>query len=59
MKKAINEKIFCYLTPEADKAVAELMAIGLDVDLALAVLEKLWPEAAIFELGDEQHGETS
>jgi hypothetical protein len=46
----VNDKILCYLTQAADQAVQELIAVGLDRDLALAVLEQLWPEDAIYEI---------
>lgn len=46
----LNEKIWCYLTADASKAMKELIGIGLDEDLALAVLERLWPEDAIYDI---------
>lgn len=55
--RALNEKILCYLTLEANKAIAELMSIGLDEDLALSVLERIWPESAIYELESERSNE--
>ena len=49
----LNRKIRCYLTNSADEAIDVLLASGIkDEDLALAVLEKLWPEEAIYELED-------
>jgi hypothetical protein len=52
--KTLNENILCYLTPEANKALIELKNVGLDEDLALNVLEKIWPESAIYELPSEK-----
>jgi hypothetical protein len=52
----MNDKIWCYLTAEADKAVKGMIGLGLDADLALSVLEQLWPEQAIYDIpmdGDE------
>ena len=50
----LNRKIRCYLTAQADEAINVLLASGIqDEDLALAVLEKLWPEAEIFDLEGE------
>lgn len=46
----LNTQLLCYLTPGAIRAVSELQAAGLDPDLALAVLEQLWPEEDVFSL---------
>jgi hypothetical protein len=46
----LNDKILCYLTPEANAALKEMVAAGFDQDLALSILEQLWPEESIFEL---------
>lgn len=47
----MNEKILCYLTPQAMKAMYWLIEeYGLDKDLAIAVLEELVPEDQIYEL---------
>jgi hypothetical protein len=51
MTLEINRQILCYLTPEAQKAINDLVTVvKLDHDLALAVLEQLWPEGDIYDL---------
>lgn len=50
----INAKIECYLSERAALAVSELVALGLDEDLALGVLERIWPETAIYSLEEEE-----
>lgn len=41
----------CYLTLDAQAAVLEILLTGIqDKDLALSVLEQLWPEDRIYEL---------
>jgi hypothetical protein len=50
----VNEKILCYLTPDAHHAVEELVGVGLDQDLAFAVLESLWPEDAIYDVPEAE-----
>jgi hypothetical protein len=55
--KSLNEKIECYFTPEAARAIDELQAVGLDRDLAVSVLETLWTEEAIYDLEGESHGQ--
>lgn len=54
----LNDQLQCYLTEDAQQAIAELCDAGLDQDLALSVLEKLWPEAAIYELPEEEEDST-
>jgi hypothetical protein len=46
----IYEKYLCYLTEEANRARLMLIDLGLEPDLALAVLEQLWAEDEIYEL---------
>lgn len=50
---ALNQKIICYLSEDANRAIAELASLGMDEDLALAVLEQLWPESAIYDIPNE------
>ncbi len=46
-------KEFCYLTSEAKDALRVLMAAGItDEDLALCVLELLWPDTSVYQLED-------
>lgn len=49
----LNEKILCYLTDEAVEALRIMTDAGVDADLAVSVLEQLWPETAIYELPDD------
>jgi hypothetical protein len=54
MSMTINAKIRCYLTAPANDALNLLLQSGIaDEDLALAVLEKIWPEDKIFNMDDE------
>lgn len=46
----LNEKIECYFTPEAKQALKEMERAGFEKDLAVAVLEKLWTEDAIYDV---------
>lgn len=46
----MNEKILCYLTDDANRVVQMLKEAGFDEDLALAFLERLWPEQAIYDI---------
>jgi hypothetical protein len=46
----INDKYLWALTPEAERAVKEMVAAGVDRDLAIGVLEQLWSEQEIWEL---------
>lgn len=46
----MNDKILCYLTPEADATVKTLVDCGMDSDLALSFLEQLWPESSIYDI---------
>lgn len=48
--KYLNEKIECYFTPDARKALSELERAGFEKDLAVAVLEQLWTEEAIYDI---------
>lgn len=53
MNPSLNQKILCYLTPRATEAIEVIQEAGIkDQDLALSVLEKLWPESEIFETSD-------
>lgn len=54
----INSKTECYLSPMAQKAVDELVRVrGLDRDLAIGVLEEIWPEEMIYQLEEASDGE--
>lgn len=53
MNVGINDKILCYLSPAATRAVEELKTLGLDQDLAVGVLERLWPEKDIYSISEE------
>lgn len=53
MKPGINDKYLWALTAAAEVAVIQMVSIGLDRDLAVGVLEQLWPEEDIWELDDE------
>jgi len=46
----INDKLLWALTEKAQGAVALMQARGMDRDLAVAVLEQIWPEGEIYEL---------
>lgn len=47
-------KEHCYLTPKAEAAMQDLANAGItDKDLALEVLERLWPDTAIYSLEEE------
>jgi Holliday junction resolvasome RuvABC DNA-binding subunit len=48
----LNAKIKCYLTPQAQEAIEALVNLGLDEDLAIAVLEKFCEEEEVFDLGE-------
>ncbi len=49
----LNDKIMCYLTPEAATALATMEKdFGFDRDLAISVLEGFYGEA-IYTLGTE------
>lgn len=53
----INAKTQCYLSPMAEAAVANLVdRWKFDRDLAIAVLEEIWPDTAIYQLEDDEHG---
>lgn len=56
MSKSLNEKIECYYTREARVALAELERVGFEKDLAVAVLEQIWTEDAIYDIGDSDYG---
>ena len=46
----MNDKILCYLTADAHRAIDMMVGVGLDRDLALSVLEQIWDENDIYEL---------
>lgn len=48
----LNEKHLCYFTEEALEALAILKGMGLEKDLAVAVLEVVWKEEQIYALPD-------
>jgi hypothetical protein len=50
--RLINQQILCYLSPEARQAVSKLEEVGLDTDLAIGVVESLYPDNVIFQLED-------
>lgn len=51
----LTDKELCYFTTDAKMALTKLKTeFNLDQDLAVAVLETLWPEEHIYDLtGDE------
>lgn len=51
--KHIYSSTECYLSPLAKQAIDELMIQGMDKDLAINLLEQVWPESAIYDLGEE------
>lgn len=48
----MNDKHLWALRPEAKQALDELVAKGMDRDLALTVFESLVPETEIYDLED-------
>ncbi len=46
----LNQKMLWALTPEAVQHLKDLEAVGIDEDLAIALIEKLVPEEAIYNL---------
>lgn len=58
MQPGINDKILCYLSEEANSAVATMVKLGLDQDLAISVLEQLWKEEDIYDIPSD-HGHVS
>ena len=52
--KNLNDGLTWAFTPEALDRLRELTVLGLDLDLAVAVLEIFWPEEQIYDLGDRQ-----
>jgi hypothetical protein len=47
----------CYLTDDAQEGLRVLQDAGIeDLDLALAVLERLWPDVQIYSLPEEEPG---
>jgi hypothetical protein len=53
MSLRMNQQILCYLTEDANSALKELCSLGMDEDLALAFLEQVWPEHAIYDIPSE------
>lgn len=47
-----NSQIRCYLTADANDALQDLIAYGLDEDLALSVLETLLSDTEMYEIPD-------
>lgn len=45
-----NSLMLCYLTEPAQIAMRELVAVGLDEDLALVMLEQAWPECDLYQI---------
>jgi hypothetical protein len=54
----LNEGLLCYLTPRAKAEYEDLLATGIDADLALALLETLIPDGALYELPSDEEGST-
>lgn len=52
--KSLNQKTLCYLTEDANSAVTAMVAGGLDQDLAIALLESVWPEEDIYALEEDE-----
>lgn len=46
----INKQITCYLTPAALQVINHMVDRGMDEDLAITLLETVWPENAIYEI---------
>jgi hypothetical protein len=49
----VNAQLLCYLQPQAQLAMSTLIEAGLDQDLALAVLERLWKEGDIYAIEED------
>lgn len=47
--KSIYSNIECYLTLEAQAYVKELVALGLDKDLAISIVEQHGTESELFD----------
>lgn len=48
--KTIHEPMLWAFTPEAMEKLNELTGLGMDLDLAVAVLEISWSEDRIYDL---------
>ena len=49
--QSIYAKTECYLSPIAERAVDQLVReCEMDRDLAISVLEQIWPDEIIYEL---------
>jgi hypothetical protein len=56
MRPASNlyDKVVPYLSPQAQEAYDQMVALGFDSDLSLAVLERICAPASIYELEDDE-----
>jgi hypothetical protein len=51
--KNLNDKIMWAVTDKARNTVQRLVKMGMDADLALNILERIWPESWVYNLPDE------
>ena len=49
----LNKNVEWALSENARCAVTMMVEYGMDADLALAILERVWPEREIYNLPDE------
>lgn len=56
MNQTINGKLFCYLSESALQALRELVAMGMDEDLAFAIVEQTGGEE-IYSLPQDEEEE--
>lgn len=42
----------CFLTEEANEVVSQFEELGMDRDLAIALVIKVWPEQKVWEIPD-------
>lgn len=49
----LNRDVEWALSENARSAVTMMVEYGMDADLALAILERVWPEREIYNLPDE------
>lgn len=57
MSDILTRGLVDYLTPEAAQGRRDLIAIGVDPDLALAILEVKMPDTWIYEIATEDNRE--
>lgn len=53
-QKVLNENIHWALKPEIAETVKEFTKLGIDSDLALAILERLLPENEVYNLPEDE-----